>query len=834
MKPSIKNKQAKKISNEIKNPVNEAVATHRHKFWKYAIVAVLFVTLLVFIPATNNDFVNWDDDWQIIENELIRSLSPDNLNKIYTEFYHGQYSPITFTLEAITYSFAELKPAPYHIVGVIIHLINTFLVYVLIYQILKHRSLQFEKKSAPRNFAVVPLITALLFGIHTLQVESVAWVAAHKVVLYTTFFLLASLMYIRYLVMKRAVWLAASLSFFALSFGSKEQAMVLPVLLVAFDFYLHRPLLSKKVILEKIPFFALAIVFGIVSLFSQQDYGAISDSVWFSYIDRIPFAAYAFVVYFGMMIFPYKLSAFYPFPVAVGQSAPAEYWGYVVVALIIIAATVYSLKRNRHIMFGMLIYAINIFLTLQLVSTGREVIIADRYVYIPAIGFFFLIGMGIHYLIETKHRLLIPAVVLFAAYTLYLGAYTYQRCEVWQNGIVFWTDVQEKYPNVHVAFYNRGNALAALGKHEEAIADFTKAVPLKPTHVGTYSNRGVSYANLGKINEALVDFNKVVQLDSLYSNVYSNRGNTKILLGDLQGALADYNKAIRIDSSYMDAYYNRGIVKDSLGDYTGAIRDWTITLQKDPTFANAYLSRGIVYLKAGDTLNAQNDLGRFQKLNPKAVSEYLQYAKNNENAGRVNEAIDFYSKVIALAPTNAEAYFGRGGMYDAQNQLNKALADFDKAIALDSKKTDYYSARGVTKGKGGRLDLAIDDFNKAIEVDPNSSNAYSNRGLAKMRQNKTKEAIKDYDRAIELKPDFAMAYNNRALAKRSINDAQGALADFSKVIELSPQFGEAYYYRGLIYSTLGNKDAACADMQKAASLGIGVANDEAKRLCGTN
>lgn len=799
---------------------------------KYGIVGVLLITFVLFIPAIDNDFVNWDDDWHIIENDLIRDLELETLARVFTKYFHGQYSPITNTLQAIIFSFAGLNPMAYHLTNIIFHLMNTLLVYILLSKILQYRYLRLSKKINRKFHFLIPLISSLLFGIHTLQVESVAWVAAQKVVYYTAFFLAACISYLNFTHTKKWTWYVAAMLLFTLSFGSKEQAMVFPVMLLAFDFYLNRKLLSKEVIIEKIPFFVMAIVFGIVSLFSQQDYGAISDNIWFSFIDRIPFAAYSFVIYFAMLIFPYQLSAFYPYPVQIGTSAPPEYWIFVFIALAIIVASIYSLKKNKHIMFGMLIYAINIFLTLQIVSTGREVIIADRYAYIPSIGFFFLLAMGIKYLIEKKHKLRVPALILLAAYSVYLGAYTFQRIEVWKDGIVFWTDVQEKYPNVHVAFYNRGNALAAIGKHKEAIDDFTKAVPLKPSHVGTYSNRGVSLANIGKIEDALSDFNKVVELDSLYSNVYSNRGNVKILLGNLRGALSDYNKAIAIDSSYMDAYFNRGIVKDSLGDYKGAINDWTTTIQKDPQFANAYLSRGMAYLKTGDTAKAQNDFARLLQLNPDATKNYMQYAQNNENAGNYSEAIDFYSKVIALQPNNADAYFGRGGVYDLTNQLGKALADYDKAISLNPNKSDYYASRGVTKGKDGRLDLAIVDFDNAIKLAPKSANAYSNRGLAKMRMNKTAEAIEDYNKAIELKPDFAMAYNNRALANRKLNNHQAALTDFSKVIELKPNFGEAYYYRGMIYFNQNNKQKACEDFQKAASLGIGVAAQEYNRICG--
>ena len=362
------------------------------KWWaKAGVLIVLLITLISYYPAIDNQFVNWDDDWYVIENTQIRSLSFDNISDIFSGFYHGQYSPVTTLLLAVNYGISELSPLSYHLTGVILHLINVFLVFWFISLLVAQMNI--GKRAGAK--LIIPLITALLFGINTLQVESVAWVSAQKVSLYSLFFLASLVAYLRYTTEKRMMPFIAALFFFALSFGSKEQAMVLPVVLVGIDFFINRKLLNKKVIIEKIPFFALAIIFGIVSLLSQAKYGAISENQWFPFIERIPFAGYSFLAYFAKLLFPYELSGFYPYPVNVGQSAPAIYWLYALISLIVVGAVIYSLKKGKTIFFAILFYSINIFLTLQIVSTGREVIIADRYAYIPAIGLFFLIGAGI-------------------------------------------------------------------------------------------------------------------------------------------------------------------------------------------------------------------------------------------------------------------------------------------------------------------------------------------------------------------------------------------------------------------------------------------------------
>ncbi len=264
---------------------------------------ILFVTILAYFPSFNNDFVNWDDDWYVIENEQIRSLDFGNIIDIYSSFFHGQYSLVTTTLLALNYKIDELNPLPFHITAVLIHLINIIIVFLLTKKL--HKLLH-KKEKNPYQI-IIPSVTALLFAINSLQVETVAWVSALKVSFFSLFFLLAIYSYLQYFETKKISKFILSMLFFMLSFGAKEQAMILPVVFIAFDFYLERPLLSRKVITEKIPFFVLAIVFGIVSLLSQKNYGAISDQQWYPFIDRIAYASYGFAIYLWKIIFPYNL-----------------------------------------------------------------------------------------------------------------------------------------------------------------------------------------------------------------------------------------------------------------------------------------------------------------------------------------------------------------------------------------------------------------------------------------------------------------------------------------------------------------------------------------------
>lgn len=808
----------------------------KHFTW-FLLVGILLLTLVVYIPAFNHEFVNWDDDWYILENTYLRDFSISNIVKIFTEFYHGQYSPVTMSALVAVYDFAELNPFYYHALGILIHLINTALVFVFIRLLLQGNSAIRKNRLW---YSLIPAITALLFGIHTLQVEVVAWVAAQKVLFYTMFFFLSLIAYILYLKKQNKWYFACSLLFFFLSFGSKEQGMVLSVMLIAIDYYLKRNLISKKVILEKIPFLFLSIAFGIVSLFSQADYGAISDNIWFPFHQRVVFAGYSFIRYFEMLFIPNELSAFYPYPIHVGENIPATYYVYFIVSLLFIVGLVVAVRKQdkynslRELIFGLLLFIINIVLTLQIVSTGREVIVADRYVYIPSIGLFLILAVSLYHLYlssQAGKTIRIACTGILVAYVIYLSAFTHKRTKIWSDGITLWTDVQQKSPRAHVAFYNRANAIAEQGDYDKAIEDYTKAIPIKPTHVGTYSNRGIAYANIGELQKALDDFNKVVELDSTYTNVYSNRGNVRTMLGNFKGALNDYNRAITRKPDYADAYYNRAIVKDSLQDYQGVINDLNKVLKLKPAFADAYLNRGKARLMTGDTMKARSDFDKAKQLEPDLAENYYKTGIKLLNAKKHFQAIRHFKHTLFLNPNNADAYYQLATCYDNLNNLPQVIKNCNEAIKLNPRFYDVYITRGVAKGKAGDLRAAIDDFNRAIQVNPQDPKAYSNRGLANNRLGNTRAALHDYNKAIELDPSFAMAYNNRALVKNKLNDDKGALEDFNQVIAINPKFPEAYYYRAKIYIKQRQRDKACADLEKAAQLGLVYAKKDLQQYC---
>src|SRR5260221_10960730 len=374
---------------------------------------------------------------------------------------------------AIEYHFWGLNEAGYHIINVLLHLLNIILVFYTIFLL--------------SNKTGVALIVALLFGIPPMHVESVAWASELKDLLYTFFFLASYILYLKYIKSNKNKFLFYALLLFMFSLLSKAMAVSLPLLLLLTDYFKGRKI-NIKILLEKLPFFILAVIFGVVAIHAQKSSHAIQDINTFTFPQRIIFASYSFITYLLKLLVPFHLSAYYPYPIRSGEHLPSQYYIYVLLFLGLIAFVIYSIRFSKKVLFGIGFFTITVFLVLQLLPVG-DAVMADRYSYIPSIGLFYLAGEGFYWLWNRNSKPL--SVILASAFTIFFSVGTYARCRVWENGLSLWSDVIDKHPTVAVAYNNRGGTLLNEKKYEEAISDFSKAIELRPDFYDAYNNRGI-------------------------------------------------------------------------------------------------------------------------------------------------------------------------------------------------------------------------------------------------------------------------------------------------------------------------------------------------------
>jgi tetratricopeptide (TPR) repeat protein len=544
------------------------------------------VTVAAFSPSLRNGFTSWDDDVYVTANPDIRGLTVRNAVKAFSSSY-GYYQPLTMLTYMADYGIRGLDPAVFHATSLFLHVVNALLVFLLLYRL--------------SGSCAAGAAAALLFAVHPLRVESVAWITERKDVLSATFFLLSLLAYWAYVSggARRCYWLC--LLTLVLSLLSKPGAMSQPFVLLLMD-YLAGRRLGLRSLLHKAPFFAVAAVFAVVTFIMQRDSGAMNPYDSLMDLQKVLVPFYGILFYIGKIFLPVKLAALYPMP------APADVLMNAALALspLVAAAAVYLClrTRSRQLIFASLFFIITLLPVLQMVSVGPA-IVADRYTYIPMIGVCFFIAVTAARIINSglaknaAARKVVYATL--AALIVVYGVAAFQRCRVWENDLTLWDDCIGNYPS-SLAYNNRGAAYGDRGAMDRAIADFDRAILFDPRQTRAYNNRGIAYLSKGMLAQALADFNTTVQLDPEHYDAYNNRGIVHDCSGEFDRALADFTRAIALKPDYAKAYVNRGMAYLRKGFYGRAVRDFDRAIELDPGNVTAAENRkrAVAGIDAGD------------------------------------------------------------------------------------------------------------------------------------------------------------------------------------------------------------------------------------------
>jgi len=375
------------------------------------------------------------------------------------------------------------------------------------------------------------------------------------------------------------------------------------------------------------------------------------------------------------------------------------------------------------------------------------------------------------------------------------------------------------HPGFAQAYYNRGVTLDALGKQEAAIDAYTQTIQLDPDYTLAYNNRGLLLAKQGKQMAALADYTYAIQLDPRDAHAYYNRGNMFAEQGKQEAALVDYTHAIQLSPNYAPAYSSRGATLAALGRQEEALTDFAHAVQLDPDNAQIYSKRGVALAALGRREEALTDYTRAIQLDPDDALMYFNRGNTFDALDRPEEALTDYARAIQLDPHNAPAYFNRGATLAALGRREEALADYTQTIQLDPNNAQIYSNRGATLAALGRQEEALADYTQAIQLDPNNAQIYSNRGVTLAALGRQEEALTNYARAIQLDPTHAPSYSNRGLTLAALGRVEEAFADYTYAIQLNPYFAQAYHNIGLLLAKSGGFTESLPYFERAAQLG---------------
>ncbi len=663
-KKHVKRTPKKAIKQKPKQPVKSPGRNINWQLWA-GMALIVLVVYIVYTPSLKNDWTNWDDPTYVLENENIRTFNFETVRFFFNTDnpVSLNYHPLTMLSLAMDYSNASKKnkktkenlypgnnAKTYHTTNLIFHLLNCLLVFIFIYFLTKKKIL-------------IALIVAILFGIHPMHVESVAWISERKDVLYTFFFLLGLIAYLKYTDKFKIQYILIAFVLFILSSLSKGVAVVFPVVFFAIDFFIGRKF-DKRAIIEKIPFLAISVYFGLLAIEIQSG-GAIAKEGVISYFNKFVFASYGFVIYIYRLFIPLKLATFYPYPfLNDGGNLPWHFYAMPIIAIIIGVAGVLSLKKTKIPFFGLIFYLITIALVLQFITVGRA-IMADRYTYVPYIGLLFIIAYGINYLLENKELKLkwlkYPVLVALGAWTIWLGYLGYEQTKVWKNSGTLWTQTINNYPAADVAYKNRGNYYGQNGQPDKAMRDYdvlvanndvdsqvwgnigniyrmredidkahdaySKQVEMGPDLYKGYINRGITFSIKKEYDPALKDFDKALELGAPMQSIAVNRAYTYLYAGKLIESIKDYDYLIKINPFEAAYFQNRGLAKYNLQKYPDAIIDFENALKLTKDKGSLLYNISVCYFRMKEMVKARDYANQAAAVGYAVTESYLNGLK---------------------------------------------------------------------------------------------------------------------------------------------------------------------------------------------------------------
>lgn len=650
-------------------------------------LAFCTLTFAVYGKSLGNDFVRMDDGLLIYENQFIREISPVSLKTIFTTYDPELYIPLTFLTYQIDYQFSGLHPFGYHLTNLILHTLNALLVLWFIYLLSESGRLA--------------LFVAAVFVIHPLHTEAVAWAAGRKDLLSAAFFLGAVIAYMYYrdrlmrlegdnprsqgdaplsqngmqlqsvktfgrvlvgrLYVGRLYGL--SLLLFLLGLLSKVMVITLPAVLILLDVY-HGRRVDRRMVLEKIPFFLLSVVFGIIAMFGKTAVLA-ESSLWIKVLVAIKSAAF----YLQKIFVPYGLSIIYPYVKPVTIFSPDFFVpGIIVIALlgVMLWAGWRSLSADRHswhrmIAFGLAWYVITLAPTFFNLIKGGEVFFAsDRYAYLPSIGILTLAGWLLTHLfqsdasrsIQVQKRFIVSAgsVVVLTIFSFL----TYRQSLVWAKTEDLFRNVLAFYPDSHGAHNNLANAYRRRGELDPAIEEFKKAIALKP-HMKTYDNLGATYRKKGMYAEAIAAHREAMKLAPTSAEPHFGLAMVATDQGKVNLAFTELDRALVLNPEYADVYINRGALKLQRGDYDGAVEDYRKAIAINPIYGYAHYNLAVALSEHGQTDEALREYEEAVKVQPTLIIVRINLGILYASLGRLQDSRAQFEAILALDPLNATA-----------------------------------------------------------------------------------------------------------------------------------------------------------------------------------
>ncbi len=642
------------------------------------LVIVGVATAAAHWPVLSVQALSLDDQQFLSDNPLVRNPSWASTGRFLGEVLtpstvQGYYLPLSMISLMLDYGMGgrpdDLRV--FHRTSLLLHVANTALIVLLLYGLF----------GQPIPAALV----GLLFGVHPLTVEPIAWVGERKTLLAAFFALGCLLCHIRYAGGRHMRWFLASLAAYVLACMAKPTAAPLPVMLILLDYWPMRRFTVRS-LMEKLPFLAAAGVSGLITLVSHNRTAGIIMPAEFG-PGRIPLViCYLIMFYMVKIVWPANLTSIYTLPKPVLVSNPAFLFGLAGTLLLLILIVV-ALRRTKAPLVGGLFFLAAIFPTLGVVPYSW-VVASDKYVYLPAVGVLLVLTAGLcrawthQWLNPFPARVGLATAVLLVCLLEAHGVQEY--LPRWRDTLTHAQYLLASAPESPAAHNHLGQVLAEEGRYPEAIARFRDAIRLLPGYPEAQYNLGAALWLRGELDEAIEQLRPALRANPNNAHGHYALGSALQSKGKLAEAETCFRQTLKLRPSHVAAHNDLGSVLLANGKVDEAIEQFRQALQIDPQYADAHSNLGTVLAREG----------------------------------KLDESISRFRLALAAKPNHAEARHNLGQALELQGKLDDAIEAYRQAIQAKPDYAEAHNARGVALTKSGDLRQALIHFTDALRLRP--------------------------------------------------------------------------------------------------------------------